>query len=119
MMHRMDCQALAHEVETAAPTPVRIEVVADCLSGLPLRVLGVFAAQDLVLPDFGCRIVGDRLRMCFTMPVMPPQHAAIALARIDAIVGVIRVRARIRKPKPQARSKSREATPRVRTRESL
>ena len=94
MMHRMDCQVLAPEIETAAPAPSRIEVVADCLSGLPLRVLGVFAAQDLLLPDFGCRVIGDRLRMRFTMPDMPPQHAAIALARIGAIVGVIRIRTR-------------------------
>lgn len=94
MIYRMDCQSLASETETDAPAPVRIEVVADCLSGLPLRVLGVFAAQDLVLPRFACRVFGDRLRMRFTMPAMPPQRAAIALARIGAIVGVIRVRER-------------------------
>lgn len=91
MMHRMNCHSLAPEVETAVATMTRIEVVADCTSGLPLRVLGVFAAQDLILPRFACRVIGDRLQMRFTMPAMSPRHAAIALARIGAMVGVVSV----------------------------
>ena len=94
MMRRMDHSLVMPVIATVAPAPLRIEVIGDCLSGLPLRVLGVFAAQDLVVPAFSCRVIGECIRLHLTLPTMPDQHAAIALARIEAMVGVQRVRRR-------------------------
>ena len=94
MMRRMDISLVMPDIAVAPTAPVRIEVIGDCLSGLPLRVLGVFAAQDLVVPAFSCRVIGECIRLRLTLPTMPDQHTAIALARIEAMVGVQRVRRR-------------------------
>ncbi len=88
-MNAMPLETLA----TAEQPPLRrVEVIADALSGLPLRVLGVFAAQDLLPPDFRFRVRGDAVRICFTLPDLDTHRGDIALARVAAVFGVRRVR---------------------------
>lgn len=69
----------------------RFEVTGVASAQLPMRVLGLFAQQDIPADRVTIERVGDQYRIVLTETALPPHHADVIAEKLRAMVLVATV----------------------------